>query len=179
MSIQSWEELLYASVADSSTIAPAGTTETIIVPDTSLPAGYFYAGRVLHARMAGIMTCASTAGNITMRARWGGVSGTVLAASAALAQANTQSNVDFELDFYITCRQASGATAATGKLLTSGKMFSPAGLTTPWAIIPASANAEVGSLDLRAAGTLSFSLAYSNGNANSMTVQQFTLEAMS
>ena len=76
MSRQSWSELIAWATADGTAIANT-TTETIIFPNITIPANYISDGRVLTMRCRGRL---STTGTPTMRfrARWGGVSGTVI-----------------------------------------------------------------------------------------------------
>src|SRR5690242_14727721 len=109
MSVQSWQELIFRTVASSTAVT--GTAEAIMVPDVTLPANYMYPGRVLYARMAGkISNVVTTPGTITLRARWGGVAGTVLAASDAIAQnIVAQTDDSWEAEFWITCQTAGSA----------------------------------------------------------------------
>lgn len=177
MSVQSWVETIAASLADSTAVT--GTAEAVMVPNLTLPANYMYPGRVLRARMSGkISNVVTTPGTITLRARWGGVAGTVLAASDAIAM-NIVAQTDdaWEAEFYITCRTA----GASGSFLTSGKAFFGnivAASIGQAQLIPSASNAAVGSLDTTAATALSFTAKFSV-NLNSLTVLQSTLESMS
>jgi hypothetical protein len=178
MSKQSWEELLLAPVIDATAISNS-TTETIMVPDSSIPAGYFYAGRTLRATMFGKMSnVVTTPGTLTLRARWGGVSGTVLAASAALALNTTaQTNSSIWLQWLITCRveQNPGTLLASG-VAALGLSRATQGL---FDMIPASAPAAVGSLDLSATTALSFTAQFSvNTNPTNLQIMDFKLESM-
>ncbi len=175
MSLQSWEELINTIIADATAVT--GTSETIMVPDFTLPANYMYPGRILRARLSGLISnVVTTPGTITFRARWGGVSGTVLVASAAMAQ-NTvaQTNDQCDAEFLITCRSS----GSSGSLFTSGRAIRgnnpTAGLVD---LIPASGNAVVSALNLAAATALSFTAQFSV-TGNSLTVNQYTLESMS
>ena len=79
MSRQAWSELIAVSVA-SGTAIHTTTTETIIFPDVTIPANYMQDGRVLHLiAYGGYVTTATP--TLQFRLRWGGVSGTVLAAT--------------------------------------------------------------------------------------------------
>ena len=177
MSTQSWEECVFISLAASTAVT--GTGETIVVPDITLPANYMYPGRVLKARIAGkISNIITTPGTVTLRARWGGVAGTVLAASDAIAQnIIAQTDDSWEVEYYIVCQTA----GAAGSFLTSGKavlgniIAAQAGQTV---LIPSASNAAVGSLDTTAATAISFTLKFSLGG-NSATALSYILESLS
>jgi len=181
MSLQTWEEALYSSIADATQISNS-TTETIMVPDTSIPARYWYPGRTLKATLNGVMSnVVTTPGTLTLRARFGGVAGTVLAASAALALNTTaQTNAQIWIEFLLTCR-AAGWSATSGSLWTSGKAALGNSRATQGLLdnIPASGNAVVASLDLTSASTLSFTAQFSVAtNPTNLTINQFVLEAL-
>lgn len=82
MSRQFWEEAIFWATADGTTIS-ATATETIIFPNVTIPANYMQDGRCLRLTAYGRHTAASTP-TLTFRIRWGGVAGTVLAASGAM-----------------------------------------------------------------------------------------------
>lgn len=178
MSKQTWEELLLAPIIDATQISNT-TTETIMVPDTTIPANYFYAGRTLRARLIGKMSnVVTTPGTLTLRARWGGVSGTLLIASAAIALSTTaQTNAQIMQEFFITCRVEGNP----GTLITSGQACLGISASVAGRVdqIPASGQAAVGSLDLTSATALSFTAQFSvSTNPTNMTIQQFTLESL-
>lgn len=182
MSLQTWEEALYCSVADATQISNT-TTETIMVPDTSIPAKYWYVGRTLKATLIGSASCVvTTPGTLTLRARYGGVAGTVLAASAAIAlNITAQTSDTVWIEFLLTCR-AVGWSSTSGSLWTTGRAMLGSlrtGGTQVTDMIPNSANAVVASLDLTSAGTLSFTAQFSvSTNPTNLTINQFTLEAL-
>jgi len=76
MSRQFWAELIAWSTADGTAVANT-TTETILMPNITIPANYMADGRALEYRVSGRL---STTGTPTMRfrLRWGGVAGTLL-----------------------------------------------------------------------------------------------------
>ena len=85
MSRQYWEELLFAAIADATQISNS-TAETIMVPDRNIPSGWWEQGRTLQAKLKGSLSnVVTTPGTLTVRARYGGVGGTLLVASAAVA----------------------------------------------------------------------------------------------
>lgn len=182
MSLQTWVEALYSSVADATQISNT-TSETIMVPDTSIPAKYWYVGRTLRATLVGVASCVvTTPGTLTLRARYGGVAGTALAASSAIALNTTaQTNDTIWMEFLLTCR-AAGWSSTSGSLWTTGRAMLGSLRTGGTAVtdaIPASGNAVVSSLDLTSAGTLSFTAQFSvSTNPTNLTINQFILEAM-
>jgi hypothetical protein len=75
-----WEEVIYTPNADGT----ANTTgaEAIMLPDFSIPASYMTVGKVLkYTVMFRVSTVITTPGVLTLRERWGGVAGVVMAAS--------------------------------------------------------------------------------------------------
>lgn len=174
MSFQSWQELLFSSVSDATAVT--GTAESLMVPNITLAAGYMTPGRTLRATLKGVISnIATTPGTMLVRARWGGLTGTTLVASAALAQITTvQTNDQFELEFTISCR----TNGTAGTMFTSGKIFQGNAPTAPaMLLIPTSANAVVASLDTTVAQALSFTNTFSL-TGNSMTINQYLLEAL-
>lgn len=183
MSLQTWEEALYSSITDATQISNT-TTETIMVPDTAIPAKYWYPGRTLKATLRGALSCVvTTPGTLTLRAKYGGVAGTLLAASPALAMnigAKTNSQID--IDFLITCR-AAGWSATSGSLWTTGRAnlgeARVAADVGSYDMIPLNAPAVVASLNLIDAGTLSFTAQFSvSTNPTNLLINQFVLEAL-
>jgi len=178
MSKQSWEELLLSPVIDATVISNT-VTETIMVPDTTIPANYFSAGRTLRVTLIGKMSnVVTTPGTLTLRARWGGVAGTVLVASAALAlNTAAQTNSTIKIEFLVTCR----VEANPGTLLATGSacLGLSASVQGRVDMIPASAPAAVGSLDLVSAVALSFTAQFSvNTNPTNLQIMEMKLESL-
>jgi hypothetical protein len=118
MSQQSWVETIYSQGAG--TAIASSTTESLLVSDVNIPANYMYPGRILRITLAGKCSNVVTApGTQTFRVRWGGISGTVLVASAALTQnVAAQTDKTWFADLYIQCVSA----GATGSFMTYGHM---------------------------------------------------------
>ena len=178
MSKQGWVENLVSPVVDAAQISNT-TAETIMIPDVAIPASYFYGGRTVRVRLMGKMSnVVTTPGTLTLRVRWGGVGGTVLVASAALTLNTTaQTNAQIIIEFNITCRVEGNP----GKLIVSG--WDCLGLSAATQgrvdLIPASGQAEVGSLDLNSATSLSFTAQFSVAtNPTNLTIQQVTFESL-
>jgi len=186
MSIQSFQEVLYAAVADAVQISNS-TVETIMIPDTAIPARFWYPGRTLKVTLSGKLSCVvTTPGTLTIRARANGASGTLLAASSALALniiAQTDARVKFE--FMLTCRAAAWS-ATSGSMMTSGEVrLGVAQSVTPGATVPFDPNIPntgtgvVSSLDLTSAMTLSFTAQFSVATSpTNLLIDQATIEVM-
>jgi hypothetical protein len=159
---QTWVELLDAIIADGTQISNS-TTETIVCPDFSIPARHSAPGRMYQIEAFGVLSnVVTTPGTVTFRVRWGGVSGTVLVASAALALDTTaHTNFGWYLKVSIVCRSA----GATGTFMTGGHvqlgdtLVSTAANLLP-TVLPASGNAAV-TVDTTTAKDLSLTAQFS------------------
>lgn len=121
-SFQGWEEVLSAPTADGAAIS-ATTSETIMVPDFTLPANYMVQGRMLkYTLFFDNSTVITTPGTVTLRLRWGGVAGTTLATSGAYAPDPTAASttVSGYVEWWLIARAAPSAAASS---FTMGRMF--------------------------------------------------------
>jgi hypothetical protein len=82
MSRQYWEECIAWATASGTAVANS-TTETILMPNVTIPANYMQDGRKLRLTMMGGYGTTATP-TLIMTVRWGGVSGTVLAKSSTV-----------------------------------------------------------------------------------------------
>jgi hypothetical protein len=114
MSRQFWQEPLSWATADGTAIANT-TAETIIMPNITIPANYMQDGRRLLIRLMGKYSTTGTP-TLTFRLRWGGVSGTVLAASGAMTTGSAVTNGIFSIDLSVQVR----TNGATGTMLCLG-----------------------------------------------------------
>lgn len=154
------------------------TAEAIICPDYYFGANdaRIYSGASL------LVTCyfdasfvITTPGTLTFRLRWGGVAGTILAASGAYAPdptaalANRSGWVEFDVDWRLV-----SATASSSKAMTMGRMgiadVDDASATSLQGnlnmfVIPPSAPAEVTGLDTTIAKALSVTAQFSVNTA--------------
>lgn len=117
MGAVNFTETLDVLVADGTQISNS-TSETIVCPDFSIPAYFMQPGRTLYIDASGVASnVVTTPGTLTMRLRWGGVAGTVLAATAAQGLDTTaHTNAAWRLEAWVTCRSA----GASGTFLTYG-----------------------------------------------------------
>jgi hypothetical protein len=184
-SMQTWRETLAMSVAD--TAITNSAVETILTPDQSIPANYLIPGRCLKWTLFGNSSFViTTPGTLTMRLRYGGVAGTVLAASGAYAPDPTaaQANRSWGLEWYVVAR-ANGTAAAH---ICFGKFWlndvDDATVTTlqgnlNMSIAPASAPATV-NINTTTANALSPTVTHSVATAGTQTTCQMAiLESLS
>lgn len=82
MSRQFWTEQIAWATASGTAIA-SSTTETILFPNVTIPAGYMADGRSLRLIAYGGYGTTGTP-TLTFTLRWGGVSGTVMAKTGAI-----------------------------------------------------------------------------------------------
>ncbi len=148
------------------------TTETIIVPDYTFAADYFEVGDAFKYTILGNFSGQAAANTKTNRLRYGGVGGTVMAASGAFAFDPTAASttVTEMLEYYFVCR----GIGTGGSFFTIGRWtpndFDDASATTLKAnldmlLIPASAPAAVGSLDTTVAKAISPTVTFSSATA--------------
>lgn len=128
---QGWQELIYCPIADGTAVT--ASSETIMVPDYTLPANYMTVGKALRYTVFFRHSSAiTTPGTFTLRLRWGGVAGVALAASGAFAPDPTAAatNLSMMVQYWLVCR----TDGATGTFFTMGNVtwndFDDATVTT-------------------------------------------------
>lgn len=182
---QGWEECIYRIAANGAQVA-ATVTETVMVPDTSIPANYLTVGKTLkYTIYFDWSTVITTPGTMTLRLRWGGVGGVVLAASGAFAPDPTAASttVSGMVEFLLTGRAegTSGSAFCMGNMLLSD--FDDATVTTiignlNMVMIPPSAPAAV-TIDTTIAKALSPTVQFSVATAGTQFQAHLaTLEAL-
>lgn len=175
LSNQIWEETLRSSIADGTAVATT-TSETIMVPDFTLPADYMSTRRTLRYTLWGkLSTVITTPGTVTHRLRWGGVAGTVLAASGAYAPGPGSASTDFT--FCVEWTLISRAEGASGSFICFGQRIlgdfdstssaTIVGNLNMW-LMPASAPAAV-TVDTTTAKALSPTVQFSVNTAGTTT----------
>jgi hypothetical protein len=175
-----WVETLDTLTADGTQISNS-TSETIVCPDFNIPGYYMVQGRTLEIYAFGVVSnVVTTPGTLTMRVRWGGVAGTLLAATAALALDTTaRTNALWMMRATLVCRSP----GATGSFMNSGEFWTPDTLSSTAAnLLPAlmgsagnplaSGNAAV-TVDTTTAKLLSVTAQFSvSTNPTNLTCQQ-------
>jgi hypothetical protein len=171
-SLQTWEETLSTIVASGTQVSNS-STETILVPDVSLPANFMYQGRSLKYTLFGdSSTVITTPGTIIHRLRWGGVAGTSLCASGAFAPDPTAAatNLGWMVQYYLVCRSIGTA----GSMFCMGQInwsdYDDASATTitgnlNMGVAPTSAPAVTSSLDTTTTKALSPTVTHSVATA--------------
>lgn len=184
MSRQFWSETL-SWVTASGTAVANSTTETILFPNITIPGNYLADGRVLRLTAMGGYGTTGTP-TLQFRLRWGGVSGTVMAASGAYTTGSgvgggASMTALWKVDLIVQVRAngASGTTMSNGLLhiFTTG---TTAGVELPIAsgstggTTPATAT-----VDLTADTALALTATWGTANAaNSIQGHNYIVEAL-
>jgi hypothetical protein len=134
--------------------------------------------RILRFTASGKLSTNATP-TITFRLRWGGLAGTLLAETEALAMGSGVVNVNWWVDALLVTR----SNGASGSLLVQGRAFVHTAAATVLANIFGvsghDAPADVGSLDLTAEADLAFTGQWSAAHAsNTLTPMMQLLEGM-
>ena len=191
MSRQFWSEALAWATSNGTAVANT-TTETILMPNVTIPANYMQDGRVLRFRIFGAYGTTATP-TLTFSVRWGGVGGTVLAKSAAITTTSgtgggSSMTAPFALEGYIQTR----ANGSSGSLFTTGiaSLFTSAaptaGTVTNYGLDAVLASGSTGgttpvavTADLTADTALSVTVTWSAASAsNSIQGNLYVIEGM-
>lgn len=190
---QYWSEALVFAVASGTAVANLAS-ETILVPNTTVPANFMQDGRVLRVSAFGGYGTHST-GTLTIlfQVRWGGVAGTVLAKSstptlAASVGGGASMTALWAAEFLIQTRSnGSSGTLMTNGLVTLGTASAATqGTVTNYGmVLPLVSGSTGGStpatatVDLTADTALSFTVTHGAANAaNSIQCHQFYIESL-
>lgn len=181
MSRQFWRETIAWSTANGTTISNS-TTETILMPDVTIPANYLQDGRALQIVLMGkLSNIVTTPGTLTFALRWGGVSGTVLAQSSAMSLNTTaQTDIMFRIELELVTR----ANGSSGSVLAMG-FANVAALATQAPQFMGSAGGSSGNTpaavtaNLTADTALSITAKFSIANAgNAITGMQYLIDSL-
>lgn len=191
MSRQFWSETITWATASGTAIATSAT-ETILFPNVTVPANYLQDGRRL--RLRGYFAYGTTATpTLTFTLRWGGVSGTVIAKSAALTTTSAVgggASMTALGEFEIIIQTRSNGTAGT--LMTNGSVTAftstapTAGTVTNYGIPMVIASGSTGgttpvavAVDLTADTALALTATWGTSNAaNSIQGIDYSIESM-
>lgn len=158
------------------------TTDKAMYTPSAFPVlgGQYFSrpGKKIRIRMFGKITTALTPGNLTIDVYYGSgadATGTIIASSAAQTLVASQTNISWELELYVHCR----TTGSTGTLFCTGKaIFGTAVIAVGKFLIPASAAAASGSVDLTAANIISVQFKRSGSTAETATTQDIEVSAL-
>ena len=160
-----------------------GSTDKALYPAANFPVlggNYWYVGKTMNIKMFGRMTTGATPGNLTWDVYWGtGVdqTGTVLQASTAAALVANATNLSWCAEFMVRCTTigSSGALFVTGwSTFAVGLVLS----TVAPILIPSSAPATSGSVDLTAANIVSVQAKRSGSTGESMQIHNLQVIAL-
>lgn len=170
-------------VSDLAAVTLAATDKALYPKDNfpSLGGQYFARpGKKLWVRVFGKITTGATPGNLTADVYYGSgadATGVILASSAAVALTANQTNISFTINVFIRCVTigAAGTLYCTGELDANPAVI---GSTLQPVMIPASAAAVSGAVDLTSANIISVQLKRSGSTAETATVQDMHVIAM-
>lgn len=120
MSRQFWTESLQWATGSGTAIAST-TTETILLPNITIPANYFQDGRLVRIRAFGSYGTTGTP-TLIFSVRWGGVAGTVLAKSTTVTTSSgvgggASMTAPWSMIILLQCR----SNGSTGTMMTNGE----------------------------------------------------------
>ena len=119
MSRQYWAETVAWATASGTAIANS-TTETILFPNITIPANYLQDGRVLRLTAYGAYGTTATP-TLALKVRWGGVAGTVIAATGAFTTTSgTGGGASMTAAWSIDAIIQTRANGSSGSLMTNG-----------------------------------------------------------
>lgn len=193
MSRQYWSETVAAATASGTTVASTAS-ETILVPNVTIPGNFMQDGRTIRIRAFGQYGTTSTP-SCVISLRWGGVSGTILGktglnvlTSGVGGGASMTANWSLEAILQTRSNGSSGTIWTMGDIVWYTSTLSTAGTVTqygmPVALISGTTGAPgtaaaAATVDLTADTALSLTALWSASNAaNSIKCDIFTLESL-
>lgn len=186
MSRQYWAETLAWATAAGTAVANT-TTETILFPNVTIPANLMQDGRLLRLKAYGQWGIQAAANTFRIRARWGGVSGTLLWDTGAItndAAAKTAAQWMVEILLQVRSNGSSGTLMAMGEaVFGTGTAPTVATVTNYGVAVVGSAGGAstpaTATCDFTADTALSLTWTWGTANAsNTATGQVYSLEAM-
>jgi hypothetical protein len=188
--MQSWQETLIQANTDGSALS-ASTSATSLLPAAAkftMPANFLRVGSVLRVRFAGrLSNLVTTPGTLTIELRMGPTSTIAAFSSGAMQMSSTaHSNVPIVGEIMLTCRAIGNSTSAN--FMGQGWALSQAlsltavadSTTTPaHLLMPNTAPAVGTGFDSTVANVVDLYGTFSvNSASNSITIHQYTLEAV-
>lgn len=191
MSRQYWSETLAWATA-SGTAVNTTVTETILIPNVTIPANFLQDGRTVRLRAFGAYGTTATP-SLIFALRWGGVTGTVLAKSAAMVTTSAvgggaSMTATWELELLIQTR----SNGSSGTLMTNGTVtlftstLGTAGTVTNYGMLQPVVSGSTGgttpvavTADLTADTALSLTVTWGTSNAaNNIQTINYIIEAL-
>ena len=191
MSRQYFSETPFWSTSAGTAIATS-TTETILVPNTTIPANYMNDGRLIRLKATGAYGTTATP-TLIFRVRWGGVSGTVLSTSSTITTTSgTGSGASMTALWVADIIIQTRSNGSAGTLFTNGDgvLFNSAnptsGTVTNYGLPFVLASGATGgttpvavTADLTADTALSFTAQWGTSNAaNSIRLDTYSVESL-
>lgn len=103
MSRQYWSETISWATASGTSVNSANV-ETILFPNVTVPANYMQDGRAIRIRCQGQWTTTASTPTLIFGLRWGGVSGTMIAKTAACTTVASTTAAMWDLDIIVQTR---------------------------------------------------------------------------
>lgn len=190
MSRQYWQETLVWATASGTAVANNGS-ETILVPNVTIPANYLQDGRALRIRAFGSYGTTGTP-TIIFSLRWGGVGGTVIAKSSTVTLtsgvgggASMTAMWSAEIIVQVRANGSSGTLMSNGEVILYTSTAATAGTVTNYGLAAPIASGSTGgttpvavTADLTADTALSFTVLWGTANAaNSIQLHTYHIEA--
>jgi len=192
MSRQYWAETLSWMTSTPSAVANT-TTETVLVPNITIPANYLQDGRTVRARLRGSYGTGTGPPTIGFHVRWGGVAGTIIAYTGLITTtasvgggASMTAGWSAEFDIQTRSNGSSGSLMTNGEVILYTSTVPTAGTVTNYGMPAFLASGSTGgttpvavTVDLTADTALSFTAIWSaSSTAHSIQALNYTLESL-
>lgn len=191
MSRQNWSEQMLTSQSAGTAIATS-TTETILIPNTTIPANFMSGDRTVRVRAYGAYGTTATPA-LTFALRWGGVSGTVIAKTGAMVTtsgvgggASMTATWSLEATIQVRSSGSAGTLFTMGDVILHTSTLGTAGTVTNYGMPQMLCSGATGgttpvavTCDLTADTALSLTALWGTSNAaNSIRCDIFTVESL-
>jgi hypothetical protein len=177
MPLQSWEAVLNVPAEGAGSALANTTTATDIspAPQLTLPAGYMYIGQRIRVIGYGIFSNTGTP-NLTLGIYYGGVAGTLLAGTGAVATASSVTGVPWRIALEIQVKTlGSSGTVWCNGMVTLGTSLTATSLL--W--IPSSQTQPI-TVDTTSAKAITVGATWGTASSsNTITCEDFYVEAIS
>jgi len=177
MPIQSWEAVLNVPGEGAGSALASSTSLTDISPSPqlSLPAGYLYIGQRIRLIGYGIFSTTGTP-NLTLGGYYGGVAGTALATTGAVATGSAAASWPWRLQLEIYVRSL----GASGTVWVNGLVFLGTSLTATSALWIPNSQTQPVTINTTTANALTIGATWGTASAsNTITCEDAYIEAIS